>query len=136
MRCGFEKLHSFCVQAMNARIDQGHLYLFFGKNRKRLKVLWYDGTGLELATKRMEKGSFMQLSELLGRSEVSHKEFEMILHGSVIRTPLLGRSGVGLNKNLLTQRESVDLPAGSNKNEVHVYGSRTPTLTTTTSRDY
>jgi hypothetical protein len=74
MRYGFERLHSFCIHGLRAKMDQGHFYLFFGKNRRRLKVLWYDGTGLMLATKRMEKGSFMRLEDLLGRQEISHKE--------------------------------------------------------------
>ena len=43
MRYGFERLHSFCIHGLNARMDQGHFYLFFGKNRRRLKILWYDG---------------------------------------------------------------------------------------------
>lgn len=119
MRYGFERLHSFCVHQMKARMDQGHLYLFFGKNRRRLKILWYDGSGLVLATKRIEKGSFMSHSELLGRSEISHKEFELILHGSVIRAPLLERSGVGIGKSLLTQRESVALPVGLSQSFAH-----------------
>lgn len=136
MRYGFERLHSFCVQGLNARMDQGHLYVFFGKNRRRLKVLWYDGSGLVLATKRMEKGSFMRLDDLLGRQEVSQKEFEMLLHGSVIRGPVLERAGVGLDKKLLTQRESVDLPVGSNQNSFHVNGTGTQTSTRTTTGDH
>ena len=112
MRYGFERLHSLCVHEMKARMDQGHLYVFFGRNRRRLKILWFDGTGLLLATKRMEKGSFMSLRDLLGRSEISHKELELILHGSVIRGPMVERSGVGIGKSLLTQRESVALPQG------------------------
>ena len=55
MRCGFEKLHSFCVHQMKALMDQGHVYLFFGKNRRRLKLLVYDGSGLVLIAKRMER---------------------------------------------------------------------------------
>jgi hypothetical protein len=27
---------------LKARIDQGHIYLFFGKNRRRLKAIYYD----------------------------------------------------------------------------------------------
>jgi len=136
MRYGFERLHSFCIHTLRARMDQGHFYLFFGKNRRRLKILWYDGTGLVLATKRMEKGSFMRLEDLLGRQEISHKELEMILHGSVIKSPILERAGVGLEKSSLTQRESIDLPAGSSQNSFHVNGTGTQTSTTATTRDY
>ena len=119
MRYGFERLHSFCVNDIGARMDQGHLYVFFGKNRRRLKILWFDGTGLTLATKRMEKGSFMSLEDLLGKTELSHKEFEMILHGSVIKGPVLERAGVGLGKSSLTQRESLDLPRGFSPHSSH-----------------
>ena len=31
MRCGFEKLHSYCVHKMQAVMDQGHVYVFFEK---------------------------------------------------------------------------------------------------------
>ena len=110
MRYGFERLHSYCVQGLNARMDQGHLYVFFGKNRRRLKVLWYDGTGLVLATKRMEKGSFMSLEQLLGRQELNQDEFKLILHGSVLRRPVVERFAA---ENQVTRRESVALPVGS-----------------------
>jgi transposase len=109
MRCGFERLHSYCVHQMKALMDQGHVYLFFGKNRRRLKLLVYDGSGLVLIAKRMERGSFMSLSELLGRSEISHQELKLILHGSVIKGPIVDRS---MSQNISTQRESVALPLG------------------------
>lgn len=107
MRCGFEKLHSFCVHQMKALMDQGHVYIFFGKNRRRLKCLVYDGTGLVLIAKRIERGGFMSLSELMGRSEITIAELKLILHGSRIRTPILDRSQI-----TVTQRESVALPTG------------------------
>lgn len=56
MRCGFERLHSLCIHQMNALMDQGHVYFFFGKNRKRVKLLVFDGTGLVLIAKRIERG--------------------------------------------------------------------------------
>ena len=86
MRCGFEKLHSYCVHQMQAIMDQGHVYLFFGKNRRRMKILVYDGSGLVLIAKRIERGQFMNLSDLLGRNEISQDELKLILHGSVIRS--------------------------------------------------
>ena len=113
MRCGFERLHSLCVHQMQAIMDQGHIYLFFGKNRKRIKAIFYDGTGLVLISKRMEKGNFMSLTELLGRSEVSLSELKLIFHGSIIRTPIVDRSLVAsMPQNTVTQRESFDLSKG------------------------
>jgi transposase len=110
MRCGFEKLHSFCVHQMQAIMDQGHVYVFFGKNRRRMKILVYDGSGLVLIAKRIERGQFMSLSELLGRSEISQEELKLILHGSVIRKPVVDRSFV--TSTPATQRESFALPKG------------------------
>jgi transposase len=110
MRCGFEKLHSYCVHQMKALMDQGHVYLFFGKNRKRLKLLVYDGTGLVLIAKRMERGNFMSHTELLGRAEISQQELQLILHGSIIRKPVVDRSMVPSQS--VTQRESFALPFG------------------------
>lgn len=109
MRCGFEKLHSYCVHQMNAIMDQGHVYLFFGKNRKRIKILVYDGSGLVLIAKRIERGKFMSLIELLGRSEITQEELKLIVHGSVIRRPVVDRSMAAS----MPQRESFALPAGA-----------------------
>jgi transposase len=92
MRCGFEKLHSYCVHQMQAQMDQGHVYLFFGKNRRRIKILVYDGSGLVLIAKRIERGSFMAHAELMGRSEITQAELSLIIHGSVIRRPIVDRS--------------------------------------------
>ncbi len=118
MRSGFEKLHSFCVHHMSAIMDQGHVYLFFGKNRRRLKILVYDGSGLVLIAKRIERGRFMSLAELLGRSEISLEELKLVLHGSVIRRPVLDRSMAPS----MPQRESFALPPGINEPLVHAHG--------------
>lgn len=111
MRCGFERLHSLCVHQMKAEMNQGHLYVFFGKNRRRMKMLVFDGTGLILIAKRIERGQFMSHAELLGRSEITVQEMKLILHGSVLRRPELDRSMVS-TKTASTQRESFALPVG------------------------
>jgi transposase len=110
MRCGFERLHSLAVHQMNALMDQGHVYFFFGKNRKRIKLLVFDGSGLVLISKRMERGRFMDLAEMLVRSEINLEELKLIIHGSVIKRPEVDRSMVASIPS--TQRESVALPAG------------------------
>jgi transposase len=95
---------------MNALMDQGHVYFFFGKNRRRVKLLFYDGSGLVLIAKRIERGQFMSHTELLGRSEISLEELKLIMHGSVIRRPQVDRSMSV--KNISTQREPVAMPVG------------------------
>ena len=84
MRCGFERLSYFVKEKMSKQINQGHLFLFLGKNRRRLKLLFYDGSGLVLLSKRMEKERFMSIDEL-DTKEITRRDLRYILHGSVLR---------------------------------------------------
>ena len=99
MRCGFEKLSHFVRDRMKNSIDQGHLYLFLGKNRRRLKALFFDGTGLVLLAKRIESGRFMARSELRDIIELTSVELKQIFNGGVIVRPRLDRSFVSEEKN-------------------------------------
>jgi transposase len=92
MRCGFERLSYYVREQMKSRIDQGHLYLFFGQNRRRLKAIFYDGSGLVLVSKRIEHGSFMSLVELGEKREISISDLKLIFHGSILKKPVLERS--------------------------------------------
>ena len=92
MRAGFERLSYFVREHLKSRIDQGHVYLFFGKNRRRLKAIYFDGSGLVLVAKRIERGNFMSITELGERNEITVSDLRLIFHGSVIRRPILERS--------------------------------------------
>lgn len=85
MRLGFERLTFFVKEKHRQVIDEGNLFLFLGTNRKRLKILYFDGSGLILLVKRMEKGNFMNVSELSLRAEISMRDLKLILRGSVLR---------------------------------------------------
>ena len=99
MRFGFERLSYFIKEGMGKTIDIGDLFLFFGKNRRRLKGLRFDGSGLIIFTKRMEKKQgFMNVLDLEGRIEVDHNKLELLLHGSILRKYLpIGRSSMENN---------------------------------------
>jgi transposase len=94
MRCGFERLSYYVREKLKSRIDQGHVYLFFGHNRRRLKAIYFDGSGLVLVAKRIERGSFMSITELADTREISLADLKLIFHGSVIRRPVLERSTI------------------------------------------
>jgi transposase len=94
MRCGFEKLLYFVREKMRSEINQGHLYLFFGKNRRRLKAIFYDGTGLVLIAKRIERGRFMARCELQDITEITHQELKQIFNGGLLIRPKVDRSFV------------------------------------------
>lgn len=58
MRKGFEGLYAAVSEKLQADVKSGALFVFTNNKRTRLKVLYFDGTGLWLMTKRLEKGTF------------------------------------------------------------------------------
>jgi transposase len=91
MRGGFNRLTSF-VRAeykMQTLLD-GHVFVFFGKNRHLLKIIFFDGSGLILLTKRIERGRFMWLRDC-EFTQVSFSELEQLLHGSHLQKGSLGK---------------------------------------------
>jgi len=61
MRKGFDGLYGMVSSHLEQDPLSGDLFLFVARNRKRAKVLLWDGTGLCLYAKRLEKGQFAKL---------------------------------------------------------------------------
>ena len=85
MRWGFDRLHRIIEEEMGHQMDHGDLFLFLGFNRRRLKGLCFDGSGLILFNKRTEKKSFMSVSEIEEDIELTRSELKLFTHGSVLR---------------------------------------------------
>lgn len=58
MRKGFEGLHALVSERLREDVRGGALFVFTNRKHTRLKVLYFDGTGLWLMTKRLEEGTF------------------------------------------------------------------------------
>ena len=58
MRKGFEGLHGLVRDHLGEDPLSGHLFLFTNKTKTRLKALVWDGSGLWVCAKRLEKGCF------------------------------------------------------------------------------
>lgn len=58
MRRGFDGLLALAREHMARDPLSGGLYLFLNRRRDRLKLLWWDGDGLAIYYKRLEKGTF------------------------------------------------------------------------------
>jgi transposase len=58
MRKGFEGLYGLVRDQLGADPLSGHLFLFSNRTRTRLKALVWDGSGLWVCAKRLEKGRF------------------------------------------------------------------------------
>ena len=59
LRNGFDGLAAKVQQMIGADPFSGHLFLFRGKRGDYLKAIYWDGSGLCLFAKRLEKGCFV-----------------------------------------------------------------------------
>jgi len=82
MRKGFNGLHALVRDHLGRELLEGDLFLFVSRNRIRAKVLLWDGTGICIYAKRLEKGRFACLwRENQDVVELSTSELGLFLEG-------------------------------------------------------
>src|SRR5258707_6233492 len=83
MRKGFEGLYGLVRERLQLEPLSGHLFLFSNAQRNRLKLLFWDGSGLWVCAKRLEKGCFRWPTPVSGQVKVvlSHEELTLLLGG-------------------------------------------------------
>ncbi len=62
MRKGFASLSLQVQEVLRRDPLSGHLFCFRGRRGDLLKVIWHDGQGACLFTKRLERGRFLYIS--------------------------------------------------------------------------
>lgn len=58
MRKSFQGLSELAMEHLGEELTREALFVFTNKLRTRIKLLYFDGTGLWVATKRLEAGKF------------------------------------------------------------------------------
>ena len=83
MRKSFNTLSALVV-ALGKDVLSGHFFLFVSRDRKRAKVLFFDGTGLCLFAKRLGKGRFAPVFEGARRAvvQMTPSELQLFIEGS------------------------------------------------------
>jgi transposase len=83
MRKGFDGLHALVRERLEVDPLSGHLFLFCNRLRTRLKVLLWDGSGLWVCAKRLEKGRFCwPVDDSTGpRVRINAEELALLLGG-------------------------------------------------------
>jgi transposase len=88
LRAGFDRLCILAESVLGQQASSGHLFVFCNASRTRVRILYFDGTGLWLLTKRLERGRFAWPAAALDadpavprRMTLSHSELLMLLSG-------------------------------------------------------
>ena len=88
MRKGFEGLYGLVRDRLLCEPLSGHVFLFCNGQRNRLKILFWDGTGLWVCAKRLPKGCFTwpQSGDAQGKVVLSQEELSLLLGGIDLAT--------------------------------------------------
>jgi len=81
MRKGFNGLSSLAEKVLERDPFSGHLFVFRGRRGDLVKVIWYDGQGACLFSKRLERGRFVWPSPAEGRVSLTPAQLSMLLEG-------------------------------------------------------
>lgn len=87
LRKGFDGLAALVQLQLAEDPFSGHLFVFRGRAGDRLKVLWWDGDGLCLFTKRLERGRFVWPQATSGTVALTSAQLSMLLEGIDWRRP-------------------------------------------------
>jgi len=81
MRQGFNGLYARVQTVLGEEPTSGHWFVFLNKRRNRLKILTYDGSGLWVLSKRLERGTFAPPVGEGPSQRLRPEELTLLIHG-------------------------------------------------------
>lgn len=93
MRNGIDGLRAVVENTLKKDPDEGHLFVFVGKTRDKLKILFWDRNGYVVYFKRLERGRFQlpALDTSRTRVEMEPAQLAMLLDGIDLNAKRLAR---------------------------------------------
>lgn len=92
-RMSIEGLSNFIQKELNAHIHDGSIYVFYNKNRDKIKCLFWDRNGFVLIYKRLDKCTFKIKKMLHEIESITAEELDILMSGfdqnNVLRKPNL-----------------------------------------------
>jgi transposase len=87
LRRGFTGLSAIVQVKLEPDPFGGHVFVFRGRRGDLIKVLWWDGDGLCLFAKRLERGRFIWPQAEDGAVALTRAQLSMLLEGIDWRRP-------------------------------------------------
>jgi transposase len=93
MRKGFDTLAALVKEFLAQDPLSGHLFLFVGRSKDRLKILYWDADGFAMWYKRLEEGTFRmpRMTSDAAGVELKASELAMMLEGIDLRSIKRGK---------------------------------------------
>ena len=88
LRRGFTGLAGMVQTALEQNPFSGQVFVFRGKRGDLIKILWWDGDGLCLLAKRLERGRFIWPQAANGTVSLTPAQLAMLLEGIDWRRPV------------------------------------------------
>jgi transposase len=88
LRRGFVGLSGVVQTALQENPFSGQVFIFRGRRGDLIKVLWFDGDGLCLFAKRLERGRFIWPQAMGGTVSLTPAQLSMLLEGIDWRRPV------------------------------------------------
>lgn len=80
-RKSFNGLHALVQETLQQDPTSGFLFVFTNKSRNRLKILFWDGSGLCLFCKRLERATYAWPTGEGHSRTLRPEELQLLIHG-------------------------------------------------------